>query len=154
MFLRRLGRLLLFLFASIGVAYVGLMLFFKLYADPTSCLWATAMVVASPSESYFAKVQTKSCAHEPMQTIVSLQKDRDEHVGSTSYRVFEGAASDQNANGGYSIVPISLNWLSDHEILIVHPKGIGENTSDRLVDGIKVTFREALRVRSKLIQHP
>ena len=143
----RIGKVALFVFAAIGVAYGGLMLFLKFVASPPACLWTTAAVVASPSAHYFAKVQTKSCTLEPVQTLVSLHKDREERVGSTSYRVFEVASSVHNANGGYSIVPISLSWLSDNEIQIVHPKGIGITSGDHMVDGIKVTYRESEPIR-------
>ena len=105
------------------------------------------MVVASPSSKFFAKVETKSCTQEPVQTLVSLHKDREESIGSKSYRVFEAESSIQNANGAYSIVPISVSWLSDSEIQIVHPKGVGITSGDHMVDGIKVTFRETEPLR-------
>ena len=138
---------MILVFAIIGAAYVGLTLFFKFDSSPATCLWTTAMVVASPSAHYFVKVQTKSCTQVPVETIVSLHKDREESIGSTSYRVFEAASSIQTANRAYSIVPISVNWLSDSEIQIVHPKGVGITSGDHVVDGIKVTFRETEPLR-------
>ena len=129
-------------FATIGVAYVAMALAFSLGIFRASCQVATAMVVPSPSQSLFARVETQSCDSKSLETIVWVSSDRDHHIGTTSWSVFRAPSAQQLSAGEYAPLQVRLNWLSDRDLEIGYPKGTATNAREGTYNGVKVTFRE------------
>jgi hypothetical protein len=130
------------IFAAIGVAYVAMASLIGFGIIGSRCHGAIAMVVPSPTQGVFARVETQTCDQGPIETVVSLSSDRGNQMGTRSWSFFRAATAQRSKAGDFSPVPIQLNWLSDRELEVRYPKGIDVDAAEGTYNGVKVTFRE------------
>jgi hypothetical protein len=128
-------------FAVIGVAYVAMAVLASLGLLGTRCRGTIAMVIPSPSRSMFARVESETCGDGPPETIVALSADPDNHVGTRSWQFFRASAPG-NSSGQYAPVQVHLAWSSERDLVVSYPKGTRANASAGTYAGVNVTFRE------------
>ena len=138
----KLAKVAIAIFAAIGVAYVAMASLVSFGIIGTRCHGAIAMVVPSPTQSLFARVETQTCDQGPLETVVSLSSDRGNQMGTRSWSFFPASTAQRSAAGDFSPVPVRLNWLSDRELEVRYPKGIEVDATEGTYNGVKVTFRE------------
>jgi len=108
----------------------------------TRCHGAIAMVVPSPSQVVFARVETQTCDRGPLETIVSVSTDRSNHMGTKSWSFFRATSRLELRPGEYSPLQVRLNWLNDQELEVAYPKGTEADAAEGTYNGVKVSFRE------------
>jgi hypothetical protein len=140
---RKALRIAVGLFAAIGIAYVVFAALLAFDVIGTRCHGAIAMVVPSPSNAMFARVETQSCDDGPIETIVSLSTDRGNHVGTRSVSFFRAASYAQEAHrGAYAPVPVRIVWLSETELELAYPHGLDARMGEGTYNGVVVRMRE------------
>ena len=135
-------RIAIGVFAAIGLLYTVFSLLLAFDVIGVRCHGAIAMVVPSPSNAMFARVEMQTCDDGPLETIVSLSTDRANHAGTSSESFFRATSTREIREGTFSPVPVRLVWRSETELEVAYPKGIDARTGEGTYKGVTVRMHE------------
>ncbi len=121
-------KILVGLFATLGVVYALMMLYAFVFVD---CRYTPRGLTSSPDGKYLAEYFVEECEELPpiIKVIVGEQKSGSQMV------VFSAVATTTEI--------ISLVWKSDNELLIKYPSSLNPTTARRSKDYINIEYQES-----------
>jgi hypothetical protein len=130
-------RLLIGVFALIGLAYTALIAFVTF---GNVCTVEESAIVPSPSDALVARVVVRSCGKQAPKTEVDLSRNVGTR-GTISDVVL--SANGQLVEGGrYARIPIHVVWRGEGELEISYPSGLASTSRHDTVDGVKISYKE------------
>ena len=131
-------RALIGVFATVGVAYVALMVWIS---TGRGCFVVDSAIVPSPSGAVVAHVSERACNKDAPITQVTVSK-RDPSTARTWAEVVFSAAATRTEAGGYSAVPVYVSWPADDELQISYPYALRYESRVDYGAGVKVSYHE------------
>ena len=132
------ARALAGVFATIGVAYVALMVWMS---TGRGCFAVDSAIVPSPSGAAVAHVSERTCNQDAPITEVLVSK-RDASTAQTWREVVFSAAATRTEAGGYSPVNVYVSWPADDELRISYPYALRYKSRVEYGAGVKVSYHE------------
>ena len=131
-------RALVGVFATVGVAYVALMVWIS---TGRGCFVEDSAIVPSPSGTVVAHVSQRMCNQQAPITEVIVSR-RNSSAEKTWAEVVFSAAATRTEAGGYSTVNVYVSWPADDELRISYPYALRYESREEAAAGIKVSYQE------------
>jgi hypothetical protein len=139
----KIVRILIGIFALVGIAYAAFVAFFlTANIHHTVCIVYPVMEVSSPDSAYRATVENSTCDQSGLQTKVWLSGDRKSLAGGASSSVFVAPSARAVGAGTYAPLQLRLTWLDGDHLQIRYPLGTKVDSRVEHVDGIRISFVE------------
>lgn len=132
-------------FALFGVLVCGLLIYGFLSASPDLCRAYPVMHSDSTNGQHRAEIQNDNCGPEgSMRTLVNLSEIQGTGTVSptSSWSIFIASSAVEVEKNKYAPIQLELRWLNGNEIEISFPYGTRLWSGAKVVNGVKVLYRE------------
>lgn len=144
--MKKFLKLVVGVFAAIGVLYVGLMLFVAFGVSPEhSCTMYPVMAVSSPDGKFRAEQEQEICSKDDqLMTTVWMSDGTSVNLGGKRWSIFRAPATQATARrpGTYEPLRLQLTWLNNSELEIAYLRGTDVQHSETDENGVKVRYQE------------